>query len=184
MGPDNKIPASAGQASWQAHSQRVAGNTARPGQSGKAVEGAAGRFGTALSQVRLSEPLTLALNQTKQMTPTDLSAAGLSPDRGPAVIHKVVSGDTLSDIVKEHAQSMGVQLSGSQTMRLVQQVASANKISNVNRIFPGQQINLSQLSQDLEAGRAGQITTVSFRPPPPAATALQSFQAAGVAAAP
>ena len=184
MGPDDKIPASAGQASWQAHSQRVAGNTARPGQSGKAVEGAAGRFGAALSQVRLSEPLALALNQTKQMTPTDLSAAGLSPDRGPAVIHKVVSGDTLSDIVKEHAQSMGVQLSGSQTMRLVQQVASANKISNVNRIFPGQQINLSQLSQDLEAGRAGQITTVSFRPPPPAATALQSFQAAGVAAAP
>ena len=184
MGPDDKIPASAGQASWQAHTQRVAGNTARPGQSGKTVEGAAGRFGAALSQVRLSEPLALALNQTKQMSPSDFSAAGLSPDRGPAVIHKVVSGDTLSDIVKEHAQSMGVQLSGSQTMRLVQQVASANKISNVNRIFPGQQINLSQLSQDLEAGRAGQMTTVAFRPPPPAATALQSFQAAAVSAAP
>ena len=129
MGPGNKIPASAGQASWQAHSQRVAGNTARPGQSGKAVEGAAGRFGAALSQVRLSEPLALAMNQTKQMTPADLSAAGPSADRGPAAIHKVVSGDTLSDIVKEHAQSMGVQLSGSQTMRLVQQVATANKIS-------------------------------------------------------
>ena len=50
MGPDDKIPASAGQASWQDHSQRVAGNTARPGQSGKAVEGAAGRFGAAADE--------------------------------------------------------------------------------------------------------------------------------------
>ena len=89
MGPDDKIPASAGQASWQAHSQRVAGNTARPGQSGKAVEGAAGRFGAALNQVRLTEPLTLALNQNKQSAPTDLAAAGLSPDRGPAAARSV-----------------------------------------------------------------------------------------------
>ena len=184
MGPDDKVSVSAGTLAWQAPSQRVAGNPARPFQGGKAAEGAATRFGAALSQVRLSEPLTLALNQNKQSAPTDLAAAGQGADRFPSAIHKVVSGDTLSDIVKEHAQSMGVQLSGSQTMRLVQQVASANKISNVNRIFPGQQINLNQLSQDLEAGRAGQIMTVSFRPPPPAATALQSFQAAGVAAAP
>jgi LysM repeat protein len=184
MGPDDKVSASASKVAWQAPSQRVAGNPARPFQGGKATEGAAGRFGAALSQVRLSEPLTLALSQNKQAAPTDLAVPGLSSDRGPATIHKVVAGDTLSDIVKEHAQTMGAQLSGPQTMRMVQQVASVNKISNVNRIFPGQQINLSQLSTDLEASLSGQITTVAFRPPPPAATALQSFHAAGVTAAP
>ena len=184
MGPDDKVSAPAGKAAWQTSLQRVAGNPARPAQGGKAAEGATARFGAALSHARLSEPFSLALNQKKQSAPTDLAAAWPGADRVPAAIHKVVSGDTLSDIVKEHAQTMGVHLSGSQTMRLVQQVASVNKISNVNRIFPGQQINLSQLSMDLEASLSGQITTVAFRPPPPAATALQSFQAAGVAAAP
>ena len=51
MGPDDKVSASAGKVAWQAPSQRVAGNQARPVQGGKAAEGATTRFSAALEPV-------------------------------------------------------------------------------------------------------------------------------------
>lgn len=89
---------------------------------------------------------------------------------GGAVVRTVVSGDTLTSLVKDHAESQGLQLSNSQAHRWVQQIAQDNKISNVNRIFPGQQIAMGAMPADVSASM-------------PAATALQSQASAAQASA-
>ena len=183
MGPEDKVGAGVGQPARTAPQQRVSVNPQQRSQpAGAAASAGSMRFGQALSQVRLAEPLTVALNQKEQTGPGALLLPSLVEASGPPSIRTVAAGDTLSNIVKEQALARGVQLTGSQTMRMVQQVASANKISNANRIFPGQQINLSSLTPEIEASRAGSVVAVAYRPTP-AATALQSFQAASAPAA-
>lgn len=59
----------------------------------------------------------------------------------------VQDGDTLSNIVKDHMAQLGRPVSSSEAMRLSQDVAQANGISNPDRIYPGQRLNLSVLSQ-------------------------------------
>jgi hypothetical protein len=59
----------------------------------------------------------------------------------------VQEGDTLSSIVKDHLAELGRPVSNSEALRLSQEVARANGISNPDRIFPGQRLNLSVLSQ-------------------------------------
>ena len=182
MGPEDKVGAGVGKPAWAAAQQRVSVSPPRSQPAGPAPTGSL-RFGQALSQVRLAEPLTVALNQKEPSGPATLLLPSLVEASGPPSTRTVVAGDTLSNIVKEQALARGVQLTGPQTMRMVQQVASANKISNANRIFPGQQINLSSLTNDIEASRAGTVVAVAYRPTP-AATALQSFQVASAPSAP
>ena len=138
MGPDNKVSAGVGQPAWTAPQQRVSVSPLRSQPAGATAPAGSLRFGQALNQVRLAEPLTVALNQKEQTGPGALLLPSLVEASGPPSIRTVAAGDTLSNIVKEQALARGVQLTGSQTMRMVQQVASANKISNANRIFPGQ----------------------------------------------
>jgi len=59
----------------------------------------------------------------------------------------VQEGDTLSSIVKDHLAELGRPVSNSEALRLSQEVARSNGISNPDRIFPGQRLNLSVLSQ-------------------------------------
>ncbi|MEI6482567.1 MAG: LysM domain-containing protein, partial [Betaproteobacteria bacterium] len=58
----------------------------------------------------------------------------------------VQDGDTLSGIVKREMQAAGRPVSHNEATRLAQDVARANGISNPDRIFPGQRLNLSALS--------------------------------------
>ena len=58
----------------------------------------------------------------------------------------VQDGDTLSGIVKREMQAAGRPVSHSEATRLAQDVARTNGISNPDRIFPGQRLNLSALS--------------------------------------
>jgi len=183
MAPENKVGTGAAKTAWASPQQQVSGNAARATQAPATTVPVPGRFGAALSQVRLTEPLNLALNSKPLAGPGEAGVAALGEAPTIAASRTVATGDTLSSIVREHALARGIQLNGSQTMRMVQQIASANKISNPNRIFPGQQINLSSLSVQLEPGRPGQFAAVALRSPP-AATALQSFQAASAASAP
>jgi hypothetical protein len=115
---------------------------------------AVSNFGQAFSQ---AWPLA---SRTPQLGPPELSA--LTPAApalpttpaeplAPVIVRTVAAGDTLSALVRAQAQAQGVQLSGPQLMRLVQSVAKDNHISNVNRIFPGQQLNLSGLAAGLDA---------------------------------
>lgn len=109
-----------------------------------------------------------------------VNVAGLAG--GGSVVRTVVSGDTLTSLVKDHAESQGLQLSNSQAHRWVQQIAQDNKISNVNRIFPGQQITLGAIPADVAAQASGQVQVASAAPSVqsvqsdsiPTATALQS----------
>ncbi len=99
----------------------------------------------------------------------------------PVVTRTVASGDTLSGLVKAQAQAQGVQLSGPQVMRMTQRVANDNKITNVNRIFPGQQLNMTGLVAELDAHLKGQASgTAVLAKTAPAATALQAFRTPAV----
>jgi LysM repeat protein len=63
----------------------------------------------------------------------------------------VQNGDTLSSIVKEHLAELGRPVTNSEALRLSQDVARANGISNPDRIYPGQRLNLSVLTQPQQA---------------------------------
>ncbi|NBY33461.1 MAG: LysM domain-containing protein, partial [Betaproteobacteria bacterium] len=63
----------------------------------------------------------------------------------------VQDGDTLSNIVKDHLAELGRPVTNSEALRLSQDVARANGISNPDRIYPGQRLNLSVLSQPEQA---------------------------------
>jgi len=59
----------------------------------------------------------------------------------------VQDGDTLSSIVKNHMEAMGRPVSNSEALRLSQDLAKANGISNPDRIYPGQRLNMTALNQ-------------------------------------
>lgn len=59
----------------------------------------------------------------------------------------VQEGDTLSSIVKNHLATLGKPVSNAEALRLSQDLAKANGISNPDRIFPGQRLNMSALNQ-------------------------------------
>ena len=80
----------------------------------------------------------------------------------------VQEGDTLSSIVKNHMESLGQPVSNAQALRLSQDLAKANGISNPDRIFPGQRLNMSALNKSIAAE-----TNLKFSNNPPVAnTAL------------
>ena len=62
----------------------------------------------------------------------------------------VQDGDTLSGIVKREMQAMGKPVSHNEATRLAQDVARANGISNPDRIYPGQRLNMAVLSNAVD----------------------------------
>ena len=76
----------------------------------------------------------------------------------PSAAAQVKSGDTLLGIVREQAAQRGLGLSGSQSMRLVQQLARDSGIANANRIAPGQPLALAGLHSRLSALVSGEKT--------------------------
>jgi len=98
-----------------------------------------------------------ALPQTAALGPLDTyQGANENTSAAPAPAFKqamedvrsvrtVQAGDNLVSIVKQQAQSQGVHLTNSQTLRWAQTLASQNGMPNANRIFPGQQLNLSAM---------------------------------------
>ena len=102
-------------------------------QAGSAVPESAEAF---------SEALNEAMAQAQAQKNAAAPAAALP---NPTVVRTVKNGDTLSHIVRQEAQSRGLQLTGAQEFRSVMALAQANGIANPNRIFVGQQIQLSPL---------------------------------------
>ena len=95
---------------------------------------------------------TLAQLQSK----TDVNSSTILNPQVPSVAVK--DGDTLSGIVKREMQAAGRPVSHNEASRLAQDVARANGISNPDRIFPGQRLNLSAL------GANGTAVTPSASP--------------------
>ena len=86
----------------------------------------------------------------------------------------VQEGDTLSSIVKNHMESLGRPVSNAEALRLSQDLAKANGISNPDRIFPGQRLNMSALN----ASTAEEAARKFSNNPPVANTALAMNSAA------
>ena len=169
MGLEDTLGVNARSSAWLNDSQ----NTSGPQKNAVSTQ-----FGQAFSQ---AWPVAV---RSPQLGPQQLSAL-TEPAQAeaplPVVTRTVASGDTLSGLVKAQAQAQGVQLSGPQVMRMIQLVANDNKINNVNRIFPGQQLNMSGLVAELDASLKGQAAgTAVLAKTAPAATALQAFRAASV----
>ena len=76
------------------------------------------------------------------------------PNPAPKIV-TIGNGDTLIGVIRDQAEARGLKLTGSQEMRLARQVAEANRISNPDRIFIGQKIDLSSLERDLSGGPEG-----------------------------
>ena len=70
----------------------------------------------------------------------------------------VRDGDTLSNIVKDHLAQLGRPVTNSEALRLSQEVAQANGISNPDRIYPGQRLSLNVLSQPPQVAPANVMT--------------------------
>ena len=73
----------------------------------------------------------------------------------------IQAGDNLVGIVRQHAQAQGVQLTDSQTLRFAQSLASHNGMPNANRIYPGQQLNMSALTAQLKEADSAQIQSLN-----------------------
>ena len=62
---------------------------------------------------------------------------------------KVVDkGDTLIAMVRDQANSLGLQPSATQSFMLAQRMATNNKLDNPDRIFPGQTLDMSSLQRE------------------------------------
>jgi LysM domain len=108
---------------------------------------------------------TLAQLQSK----TGVNSSTILNPQVPSVA--VQEGDTLSGIIKREMQAAGRPVSHNEATRLAQNVARANGISNPDRIFPGQRLNLSALSTNGAAA-------ATSAPPATAQTALSLNTAA------
>jgi LysM repeat protein len=86
----------------------------------------------------------------------------------------VQEGDTLSSIVKNHMEAMGKPISNAEALRLSQDLAKANGISNPDRIYPGQRLNMAVLNTNILAN------TAAMKPNTVANTALAMNQAGQV----
>ncbi len=86
----------------------------------------------------------------------------------------VQEGDTLSTIVKGHMALMGRPVSNAEALRLSQGLAKANGISNPDKIYPGQRLNMVVLNAAVLTDTPGTELTQA---PTVAASALAMNQA-------
>lgn len=74
------------------------------------------------------------------------SAAGITSPGGRRTVRAVRQGDTLSQIVEGVLRQAGIRVSPPAIYRAVEEVARVNRITNPDRIRPGQAIDLSALT--------------------------------------
>ncbi len=89
----------------------------------------------------------------------------------------VQEGDTLTKMVKSHMEVMGRPVSNAEALRLSQDLAKANGISNPDRIYPGQRLNMAVLNAAVLTDTPGTVLT---KAPTVAASALAMNQVSQV----
>lgn len=98
----------------------------------------------------------------------------------------VKSGNTLTSIVKEQMAQQGVNVSANEAMRMAQDVAKSNNISNPNLIHPGQLLKLDVLRdavfQNLASNQAVAASQAFVANQTLATNANQKISTAGTAA--
>ncbi|MFM8577026.1 MAG: LysM peptidoglycan-binding domain-containing protein, partial [Limnohabitans sp.] len=73
----------------------------------------------------------------------------------PTPAYTVRGGDSLNSIVQQLAREQGVQLSAEQTHRYALELAQSNRISDPNRIRPGQSLQTAGLFNNLPSVHVG-----------------------------
>jgi hypothetical protein len=106
-----------------------------------------------------SNAFSVALQQAKVGAQAPISAN--MPGPGPAVSgptrHTIADGETLIGVVRKQAQAHGIKLSNADQFRLAQELASANRVSNADLVYPGQTVELSSLKANLQAMQAAKV---------------------------
>jgi hypothetical protein len=77
----------------------------------------------------------------------------------------IQSGDTLTSIVREQAQMLGVKLTPSEEFKWTQALAADSGIQNANAIFPGQKVQMQNMLSRWQSGQTQPITTAANSPP-------------------
>lgn len=123
-------------------------------QNAKPSSGSYGHFAQVLKQSQANTSLNSSFNSSS------IDEGGWSKT--------LVSGDTLTGVIKQQAASQGVELSASQAFAMVSQLAKANGIANPNKVFAGQKIDLSCLQLPLQAlgSSATKLASGSTEPHP------------------
>ena len=109
-----------------------------------------------------AKPFAQLLQQAQSKTRAAM-AAPPSATRNPDT-HTIANGDTLIGLVRDQAQARGVQLSGTQEMRLAQQLASTNGVGNADLVYPGQQIKLTSIHEALQSMQVGAVRRLDTAP--------------------
>lgn len=133
----------------------------------------------------------MRINDTSQSPGLSRPSKPQEP-HGAVALRTVKNGDTLSHIVRQEAQSRGVQLNNAQEFRSVMALAKDHGIANPNRIFIGQQLNIASLHARW-ADPAGEVmaqktntsglATNSVQPPAPSTHAVLTAKTASAAPA-
>ena len=105
-------------------------------------------FSKALAQAQAQNGVNTSSNQV---------ASSLTPNSQTVAVR---SGDTLSNIVKGYFAAQGQNISGTDAMHMSQELARSNGIQNPDKIFPGQQLNLSVLGS--AAAGAPSLDTANY----------------------
>ena len=105
-------------------------------------------FSKALAQAQAQNGVNTSSNSNSN-TASNLTTNPSSPSASSISIR---SGDTLSNIVRGYFAAQGQTVSPTDAMHLSQELARSNGIQNPDKIFPGQQLNLSALSAATPGG--------------------------------
>ena len=127
-----------------------------------------------------SNAFSVALQQAKVGAQAPISAN--MPGPGPAVAspsrHTIADGETLIGVVRKQAQAQGIKLSNADQFRLAQELASANRVSNADLVYPGQTVELSSLQanlQTMQAAKAGPAIPLAQTSPTLSSNPVNSF---------
>lgn len=98
--------------------------------------------------------LNNAASSSVAPSPSGFSKALEQSQAGSSNVYKIIqSGDTLTSIVREQAQSKGIKLSPSEEYRWTQALAADSGFRNANAIFPGQKVLLQNMLNQWQAGQ-------------------------------
>jgi len=101
-------------------------------------------FSKALAQAQAQNGVNTSSNSSATPLNPNVASGSVSGSGSPTI--SVKPGDTLSNIVRGYFAAQGQNISGADAMQMSQELARSNGIQNPDKIYPGQQINLSALS--------------------------------------
>jgi len=106
-----------------------------------------------------NKAFSLLLQQAKAGAQAPLSAntPRIGRSAPPSARHTISDGETLIGVVRKQALAQGIKLSNAEQLSLAQELAGANQISNADRVYPGQAVDLSGLQAQLQSMQAATI---------------------------